>query len=135
MKIEKAVCVKISVEKNLFLNRFVERVSVQHALVTAQSGAKNNVEGRYENGMRMHLLEGGPRINKLEYYVRIVMQSQAARRLTGLVETKDLEQQTMPRSVEAASRLREKLTKRKEIMVDCRLKIRSCSRQARKFRC
>lgn len=57
------------------------------------------------------LLESGRSIGRSEYSVMIVKLTRGVQRLTGLVESKNLELQTMRGLVEEARRLREELDK------------------------
>lgn len=61
----------------------------------------------------MELLESCCSNNESEYSSKIARLMQEVPRLTGLVESKDSEVQTMPRLVEDVSRLRKELAKAK----------------------
>lgn len=95
----------MSVRKNLILARFEEHVRTLQALVYVNVEQKVTLMDAISTMSK--LLESSPSISKLDYFPKIANFAREVQRLTDLVESVDLELQTMCGLVEEASSLRE----------------------------
>lgn len=127
----KADSVQMSVEKNLMLDHYAERVRAVQILINANVQRKVTLTDVMAKVRE--LLERDHSVHKSYYSVEISNRAREVQRLTGLFVSKNLESQTMLGLEDKASRLRKVLSKANGDKDRLKAVDSSCSRCGRRF--